>query len=124
MLGQQSLYPFLNLRVDIDAVLRDNKLKVGIRKLGFLIHQGAVLTKDEKLQMQKENIQKYGLCREYVKMIKLPSPSNIQIYDMENIVNGRKKFTIPEKIEHILALKESLTDRLGKVREGQIIINW
>ena len=114
----------MNLRVDIDAVLRDNKLKVGIRKLGFLIHQGAVLTKDEKLQMQKENIQKYGLCREYVKMIKLPSPSNIQIYDMENIVNGRKKFTIPEKIEHILALKESLTDRLGKVREGQIIINW
>ena len=89
----------------MDAVLRDNKKKEGVRKWGGqLVNHGRKLTKEEIAVQIAENKRMYGLSEEYIRMIKLPHPSNIRIYDLDKIVGGRL-FTIPEKIDHILALK-------------------
>lgn len=41
----QSLAGFMGLRVDIDAVKRDNEAKQGFRKYGFLVNEGDKITK-------------------------------------------------------------------------------
>ena len=71
-----------------------------------------------------ENKEKYGLSPEYLKQLKLPKASNIEIYDIGNIVKGKKKFTVPEKLEHIEHLKNTLIERLNFVRGGGKIANW
>jgi hypothetical protein len=56
MVGQQSLAPFLGLRIDIKRVHYDNSLKEGIRKMGgCLVNQGDKLTPEQKRKLIAQN---------------------------------------------------------------------
>lgn len=56
-------------------------------------------------------------------MLILPNKQNCQIYDINKILNSRKKMHTVEKLEHLLRLKDTLVNRLeiikkyGKIRE-------
>ena len=50
--------------------------------MGFIVWQGDKLTKDDKLRLQKENNELYGITLAEVKAIKLPNASNVQIFDI------------------------------------------
>jgi hypothetical protein len=99
----------MGLKVDIDKIFEDNMTKQGYRKYGtVLVNMGDKLTKEQKLQLQKENQKKYGLSKDYLEALKLPKPTNIKIYDVEKIIHGRKKFTISEKLDHLFELQKTL----------------
>lgn len=66
---------------------------------------------------------KYGLCPEYIKYLKLPAANNVKIYDINKIVNSKKRMTHSEQLNHILELKSSLLERLQMVYQGAIIQN-
>lgn len=104
----------MGLHVDIDRVAFDNSKKSGLRKLGnVLINTDDNLTKEAKLQLIRENKVKYGLPQEYIDSIKLPTPSDVQVYDLFHIIKG--KLTYSEKIEHMMTLKIQLLERLNTV---------
>jgi len=55
----------MGLHLDIDAIAKKNAdNKTGKRKMGFLINEEDMLTKEEKLRRQADNKQKYGLTKE------------------------------------------------------------
>jgi hypothetical protein len=63
--------------------------------------------------------EKYGLDPFYVEhVLKLPPSSKVKIYDIDKIVNSRKKLSTSEKIEHLLDLKATLIKRLGILDKG------
>ena len=50
--------------------------------------------------------EKYGLPDDYVKnVLKLPPASKVKIYDIDKIINSRKKMGTSEKIDYLLDLK-------------------
>ena len=53
----------------------------------------------------------------------MPAANNVKIYDVNKIVNSKKRMTHSEQLNHILELKSSLLDRLKMVYEGAIIQN-
>jgi hypothetical protein len=64
LLGQQSLAPFAGLKVDVDAVRRDNDAKQGPevrRKNGLVVWCGPNPTREMKAAWQAEAKSKYGL---------------------------------------------------------------
>ena len=64
--------------------------------------------------------EKYGLDDDYVKnVLKLPPPQKCKLYDIDKIVNSRKKLSTSEKIEHLLDLKQTLEHRLKLLRDGK-----
>ena len=71
--------------------------------------------------LQRETKKEYGLPREYYESLRLPESSNIKIYNIDRIVRGRKKFTVPEKLEHLKHIKLALMQRLELVLEGKIV---
>ena len=58
--------------------------------------------------MKDINQEKYGLSEEYIKYLKLPLASDIKVYDINKILNSRKKLSTSEKIEHLLKIKNNL----------------
>lgn len=61
----------------------------------------------------------YGLDKEYVDFLTLPKPSKVKIYDIDKIVNSRKKLSTGEKIDHLLDLKATLLKRLEILKSGR-----
>lgn len=114
----------MGLHIDIDRIQQENAGKTGYRKGGLLVNRGDILTKEEKVALQRENKRIYGLPREYYESLRLPESSNIKIYNVDRIVRGRKKFTIPEKLQHLAHIKTALMQRLEVVRDGKIIANF
>ena len=121
IMGQQSLGAFLGLHVDIDKVYRDNKRKSGKRVNGYLVNDGDKLTKELKVQMKEANHIKYGLSEQYIDYLTIPKACNVKVYELDKIMNSRKKLTTSEKIEHLLHVKEALEKRLTVLKSGQKI---
>ena len=94
------------MHVDIDQIYEDNKKKKGHRKQGFLVNDGDKLTKEEKVKIKAEMQAKYGLDPYYVKhVLKLPPSSKVKIYEIDKILNARKKLSTAEKLEHLVDLQ-------------------
>lgn len=107
----------MGLHVDIDSISEDNRVKKGARKQGFLVNAGDKVTKEEKVILKAEMQVKYGLDEYYVKhVLRLPPAQKVKIYDIDKIVNSRKKLSISEKIDHLLDLKGTLKLRLNLLR--------
>ena len=121
IMGQQSLGAFLGLHVDIDKVYRDNKRKAGKRVNGYLVNDGDKMTKELKLKKKEENRIQYGLSQAYIEYLKIPKACNVKVYELDKIMNSRKKLTTSEKIEHLLHVKEALEKRLTLLKSGQKI---
>ena len=109
---------FLGLHVDIDKVYRDNKRKSGKRVNGYLVNDGDKLTKELKVQMKEANRIKYGLSEQYIDYLTIPKACNVKVYELDKIMNSRKKLTTSEKIEHLLHVKEALEKRLTVLKSG------
>ena len=112
---------FLGLHVDIDRVCRDNKRKSGKRKYGMLVNEGDKLTKELKIQMKDANHKKYGLSEAYLSYLKIPNACNVKVYELDKILNAKKKLTTAEKIEHLLHVKQALDKRLNLINQGRKI---
>ncbi len=94
----------MGLHLDIDAIAKKNAANLtGKRKMGFLINEEDMLTKEEKLRRQAHNKQEYGLSKEQVKEIKkmLPPPSEVEIFSLDKILNSKKTMSTIEKIVHL-----------------------
>ncbi|KAI9297403.1 hypothetical protein K502DRAFT_347116 [Neoconidiobolus thromboides FSU 785] len=77
LLGQQSTAEFANLHVDPLEINKRNAKKFGPeikRKNGFIVNTGAKLSKEEKLRRLTENKKNFGLSKEEINAIVLPSP--------------------------------------------------
>jgi 5-bromo-4-chloroindolyl phosphate hydrolysis protein len=94
----------MGLHLNIDAIAKKNAANLtGKRKMGFLINEEDMLTKEEKLKRQANNKEKYGLTKEEVKEIKkqLPPPSEVEIFSLDKILNSKKAMSTIEKIVHL-----------------------
>ena len=56
--------------------------------------------------------------------MKLPPKSKVKIYDIDKIMNSRKKMSTSEKIDHLLELKKTLQVRLNILKSGRKIIGF
>lgn len=62
---------------------------------------------------------------EYVEnVLKLPPSSKVKIYDIDKIVNSRKKMSTGEKIDHLLDLKQTLIHRLEILNTGRKLVGF
>ena len=69
--------------------------------------------------------EKYGLDDYYVKhVLKLPPSSKVKIYDIDKIMNSRKKLGTSEKIDHLLDLKATLQKRLELIGQGKKLVGF
>lgn len=50
--------------------------------------------------------------------MKLPKASDIKVYDINKIINSRKKLSTSEKIEHLLQIKKNLENKLDYISKG------
>jgi hypothetical protein len=48
----------------------------------------------------------------------LPKASDIKVYDINKIINSRKKLSTSEKIEHLLQIKKNLENKLDYISKG------
>lgn len=113
---------FLGLHVDIDKVFVDNMKKQGLRKYGtVLINEGDKLTPDKKEELKILNRQRYGLSDEYLKYLYLPKSSNVKVYEIEKILNARKKLSTGEKIERLMDIRRALEKKLNVLSKGKRI---
>lgn len=95
----------MGLHVDVKKIHEDNKQKVGVRKyVGVLINQEDKLTKEQKQQRQILNKQKYGLPRDFYQKIRLPPPTEIKVFNLENIINHKKNLSTIERLKLLLDL--------------------
>ena len=67
-----------------------------------MVNAGDKVTKEEKVKLKAEMQTKYGLDEYYVKhVLRLPPAQKVKIYDIDKIVNSRKKLSISEKIDQL-----------------------
>ena len=109
----------MGLHLDIDRIGRDNKAKIGHRKMGFLVNDGDKLTKAGRERLQELNQEKYGLSEEELENLKLPAPTEVKIYSINKIMKSRGKLSTIEKINHLLDLKEALEEKLRQKVESR-----
>jgi plasmid maintenance system antidote protein VapI len=79
------------------------------------------MTPEEKVKLKAENKEKYGLTPEYIDYLQLPKACNVKVYQIDKIINGKKKLTTAEKIEHLIDIKQSLHKKLEVIRNGGTI---
>ena len=68
--------------------------------------------------MKEANRKKYGLSQAYINYLKLPAACNVKVYELDKILNAKKKLTTSEKIEHLLHVKEALEKRMKIIENG------
>ena len=114
MIGQQSLAEFMRLHLDIDRIAEKNRNTVGVRKMGFLVNQDDKLTKAVREQKQERNKQLYGLSDKQIEEIKLllPPPHDVQIFNLDKILNNKKRMSTIEKIVHLNNLESALLQKI------------
>lgn len=66
------------------------------------------MTPEEKEALKTINIAKFGLSSEYLEYLSLPPGCNVKVYEINKIMNGRKKLSTAEKIERLTDIKEAL----------------
>lgn len=118
LLGQQSLAGFMGLHIDIDQIKKDNDAKQGVRKSGFLVNQGDKLTKQQKVDLQKINHEKYGLPQAYIDSLVIPKAGDIRVFEVAKIINAKKKLSTSEQVEMLYALQRKLEKKLKVLRKG------
>lgn len=119
IIGQQSIAEFMGLHLDIDAIAKKNAANLtGKRKMGFLINEEDMLTKEEKLRRQAHNKEQYGLSEDEIEEIrrKLPPPSEVEIFSLDKILNSKKAMSTIEIIVHLQKLEDALRAKLKRVR--------
>ena len=79
------------------------------------------MTPEDKIRLKEENRLKYGLTREYIDYLKLPKACNVKVYQIDKIINGKKKLTTAEKIEHLIDIKKALHKKLDIIKNGGVI---
>lgn len=124
MLGQQSTAEFANLHIDPLVIGKINSQKQGPdikRKNNFIVNTGGKLTKEEKLKKIQENKRLYGLSRETINSIVLPTakPVKESIADMETELKHLRAelAAVRERIKCIKDKKgkDDDIDGLGKI---------
>lgn len=114
----------MGLHIDIDAVAADNKQKKGKRKNGALVNEGDKLTKERKQELIKENQQQFGLEPEYIEFLKLPSGNKVRVYELNKIMNAKKRMGVCEKIDNLYKVRMNLEKKLKILSEGRPIIEF
>ena len=115
----------MGLHVDLDLISKDNAAKAGHRKYGcVLINDGDKITKARKAELLKINQEKYGLTQEYIDYLKLPDASNVKVYNIDKILNSRRKLSTSEKIQHLEDLRNALVKKLNILNSGGIIKDY
>ena len=99
---------FLGLHLDLARIAQDNEKKIGYRKCGFLVNIGDKLTKEDKERLKEVNKEKYGLSDEFVKNLKMPPRTDVQIYDVQKIIAPKSRLSTVEKINHLIDLRSAL----------------
>lgn len=80
---------------------------------------GDKLTKEEKAALVQENQRKYGLSREYLRFLRLPRPSPVQVLSLDDVLNNtRRALTAMEKIEHLITIKATCLRKLEVLESG------
>lgn len=79
------------------------------------------MTPEDKVKLKAENKEKYGLTPQYIDYLQLPKACNVKVYQIDKIINGKKKLTTAEKIEHLIDIKQSLHKKLEVIRNGGTI---
>lgn len=117
MLGQQSTAEFANLHIDPLEIGKINSLKQGPeikRKNNFIVNTGGKITKEEKNKRLKENAKKYGLTKEQIDGIVLPTSKTVKttIIEVETELNLLRDelVVVQEKIANFKKLHGSLND--------------
>lgn len=117
LLGQQSIVEFMGLHLDVRQIHEDNKVKVGVRKyVGVLINQEDKLTKEIKQQRKQVNKIKYGLPRDFYQKIKLPPPTEIKVFCLENIINHKKDLSTIERLKMLYDLLDYIRSKQERLR--------
>ena len=84
----------------------------------MIINEGDKIKKDVKVIMKAANHKEYGLSEAYLNYLQIPKACNVKVYELDKILNARKKLTTPEKIEHLLHVKVALDRRLKILKTG------
>jgi hypothetical protein len=78
-----------------------------------------MLTADRK-RLQKENHKMFGLTEEELAAIKVPDASNIAIYEIGNILQAKSKMSTVDKINHLIAMQDSLNQKFERMQEEKV----
>ena len=108
----------MGLHLDVRKIHEDNSLKPGVRKyVGVLINQEDKLTKEIKLQRKQENKIKYGLPRDFYQKIRLPPPTEIKVFNLENIMNHKKDLSTIERLQMLHDLLDYIKKKRERIRK-------
>lgn len=82
------------------------------------------MTKERKIELVKENQEKYGLSQEYIDYLKLPKSANVKVYEIAKIINSRRKLSTSEKIQYLQEIKEALLKKKEILSQGKKIVDF
>ena len=86
----------MGLHLDLEQIFVDNAKKRGLRKGGLLINEGDKMTTEKIKDLQEANRLAYSLSSEVVESLKLPQPTSVTIYSIDNIINAKGKLSTIE----------------------------
>lgn len=122
LLGQQSLYEYMGLHVDLERVYKDNLLKRSKsekenRKI--LVSEGRV-SKEELFKKRMENKIKYGISKRIVRQIEIPKISSSVIghyMTLKQIQSEMNNLSLIRKIEECQNLIECMNRKISLINE-------
>jgi hypothetical protein len=120
LLGQQSIVGFMGLHLDVNRIHSDNSKKPGLRKyVGVLINEADKMTKEQKLKKKEENRREYGLPRSFYSKIVLPPPSDLKVFEWQDVANHRKTLSTIERIKMLNDIEDHLLMKLTQPETKQ-----
>ena len=111
----------MGLHLDLDKIYLDNMRKPGTRKNNCLINTGDNQSKEDKKRKIEENLKKYGIEQEYIKLIKLPKARKdcvAKYFTVEEIDTDR--FTTVEKLMFSEQLVAEIEKKLRGLEEEKL----
>ena len=109
----------MGLHLDVNKIHADNQKKEGLRKyVGVLINEGDKLTKEEKVQKKLESLEMYGLPKSFYRKIVLPPKTELKVFNVEHVMNHKKKLSTIEKIKILTDTEEHLIYKIKSKLQG------
>lgn len=123
LLGQQSLYEYMGLHVDLERVYKDNMLKLSKsekeNRKKFIVNEGGV-SKEELFKRRKDNKIKYGISKRVVRQIEIPKISSSVIghyMTLKQIQSEMSNLSLIRKIEECQNLIECMNRKICLINE-------
>lgn len=123
LLGQQSLYEYMGLHVDLERVYKDNMLKLSKsekeNRKKFIVNEGGV-SKEELFKRRKDNKIKYGISKRVVRQIEIPKISSSVIghyMTLKQIQSEMSNLSLIRKIEECQNLIECMNRKIYLINE-------